>query len=262
MGVLNVTPDSFSDGGAFFDIPKAIDRGLRMWAAGADIIDVGGESTRPGAQRVDESEEQRRVLPVIAALADAGVVVSVDTMRSDTAAKALDAGAQIINDVSGGLADPKMAKTAAVSGAGFIAMHWRGHSDQMQAQAVYADVVAEVCSELQARIRLLTDAGVTHLAVDPGLGFAKEPAHNWQILQGLDRLMALGYPVLIGASRKRFLGELLAEADGDRAAQEREAATVAVSALCARAGVWAVRVHEVRGNADAIRVAAAMGGKR
>ena len=179
-------------------------------------------------------------------------------MRASTAARALDAGAHIINDVSGGLADPEIVKVVAAAGCGYIAMHWRGHSDQMQQRAEYRDVVAEVCAELRERIDALTSAGVEHLAIDPGLGFAKEPQHNWELLQQMDRLHALGYPLLIGASRKRFLGRLLADQGVDRAVEDREAATVAVTALAATAGVWAVRVHDVRPNADAVRVAAAM----
>jgi dihydropteroate synthase len=255
MGVLNVTPDSFSDGGHHFDPTAAIEHGLAMVAEGADLIDVGGESTRPGADRVGDDEEQRRVLPVIAALAREGVVVSVDTMSADTAAKALDAGASIINDVSGGLADPAMAGIAAAAGGTYIAMHWRGHSDQMQHHARYDDVVADVRRELADRIEQLEIAGVRDIVIDPGLGFAKEPEHNWALLSRINLIMDLGRPVLIGASRKRFLGRLLA-ADGiDRDVADREDATTAISALAAHHGAWAVRVHHVRASADAVRVA-------
>lgn len=259
MGVLNVTPDSFSDGGLHLDAAQAIEHGLQMAAEGADIIDVGGESTRPGAARIDDHEEQKRVLPVIAALASRGVTVSIDTMRASTAEMALDAGASIVNDVSGGLADRDLPKAVARRGAAMIAMHWRGHSDQMHKQAQYQDVVAEVRSELDARVHALRSAGVEHLAIDPGLGFAKEAEHNWALLAHLDRLISLGLPVLIGASRKRFLGRLLAEHEVDRDVADREAATIAITALAARAGAWAVRVHDVRASADAVRVAAAWG---
>lgn len=258
MGVLNLTPDSFSDGGEYLDLDRAVEHGLQMVSEGADLIDIGGESTRPGAQRVDAAEEQRRVVPVIEALVAAGITVSVDTMRASTAAQALAAGATIVNDVSGGLADSEMIPLIAGAGCGYIAMHWRGHSDQMQAAAQYTDVVDEVCAELQERIDVLAAAGITELAIDPGLGFAKEPEHNWALLRSLDRLQGLGYPLLIGASRKRFLGRLLAEAGEDREVHDREAATIAISALAAHAGAWAIRVHQVKANADAVRVAAAM----
>lgn len=261
MGIINVTPDSFSDGGRHLDVDAAIAHGHRLIAEGADLLDVGGESTRPGADRVSAEEEQRRVLPVIASLAATGVPISVDTMRASTAEQALAVGAQIVNDVSGGLADPNMAKLVADAQCGFIAMHWRGHSMEMQQRAHYQDVVAEVCGELQQRVEELTGAGVRHLAIDPGLGFAKEPEHNWALLRGINRLTGLGYPVLIGASRKRFLGRLLADASGDRDVEDREAGTVAITALVAAAGAWAVRVHEVRASADAVRVAAAMRGQ-
>jgi dihydropteroate synthase len=259
MGVLNVTPDSFSDGGNFLDSKTAIDHALTMVEQGADIIDIGGESTRPGAQRVSESEEQGRILPVVKELAAQGLLVSVDTMRSTTAARAIDAGAQIINDVSGGLADADMGRVVAEGGAGFIAMHWRGHSDQMDQLAQYQDVVAEVRDELVARVESLRAVGIKDIAIDPGLGFAKTPEHNWALLTQLEQLTSLGFPVLVGASRKRFLGRLLAHDGVDREVEGREAATVAITALAARAGVWAVRVHDVRGNADAVRVAAAWG---
>jgi dihydropteroate synthase len=259
MGILNITPDSFSDGGKFLNGNIAFEHALAMVEQGADIIDVGGESTRPGALRVGEAEEQDRILPIIKKLADEGVCVSVDTMRAATATRAIDAGARIVNDVSGGLADADMARAVAAGGAGFIAMHWRGHSDHMDQLAQYNDVVEEVVHELSARVQALQADGIKEIAIDPGLGFAKDPEHNWALLTHLDRLTALGYPLLIGASRKRFLGRLLAEDGIDREIDQREAATVAITALAARAGAWAVRVHDIRGNADAVRVAAAWG---
>lgn len=257
MGVLNVTPDSFSDGGDHFSTAAAIEHGIAMAADGADLIDVGGESTRPGAARIDEGEEQRRIVPVIKELAAQGIIVSADTMRASTARLALEAGATLINDVSGGLADPDMIEVASSTGCGYIAMHWRGHSDSMQNHAHYANVVEEVRAELSNRIEILQAAGVKSLAIDPGIGFAKEPEHNWDLLAHLDRLTSLGLPVLVGASRKRFLGVLLARAGEDRDIDGREAATIAITALAARAGVWAVRVHNVRDNVDAVKTAQA-----
>jgi dihydropteroate synthase len=260
MGVINVTPDSFSDGGAFEDADSAVKHGLQLVAAGADMLDVGGESTRPGAQRVSAEEEQRRVLPVVRALADAGAIVSIDTMRASTATAALAAGARIINDVSGGLADPDLPRVAADAGVPYVVMHWRGHSDGMQNQAVYDDVVREVCAELTARVDAVVAAGVApeQIVIDPGLGFAKNAEHNWTLLAHLDALVALGHPVLVGASRKSFLGSLLATGEEPRPVVDRDDATAAVSALAAAAGVWAVRVHEVRASADAVRVVAAV----
>ncbi len=255
MGILNVTSDSFSDGGTYLAADAAIAHGRALAAAGAAIIDVGGESTRPGADRVNESEELSRVVPVIETLAAAGVAVSVDTMRATVAQAAISAGAIMINDVSGGLADPNMLEIVAAAGAGYVAMHWRGHSATMQANATYADVVAEVAAELAERQTAARAAGIEYLALDPGIGFAKEPEHNWALLQQLDALAALGEPLLIGASRKRFLGELLA----GRPAAERDDATRAVTAWCARSRVWAVRTHEVRGNVDAISVIERLG---
>lgn len=259
MGVINVTPDSFSDGGEWFDHEAAVRHGLSMWAQGADIIDVGGESTRPGAIRIDTRTELDRVLPVVAALAESGVVVSVDTMRAEVAAGALDVGAQIVNDVSGGLADPEMAAVVAGAGVPIVVMHWRGHSERMQDLAVYTDVVQEVRSELARRMDELVAAGVDaeQIVLDPGLGFAKNADHNWALLAQLDQLMQLGRPVLVGASRKAFLGRLLADAEGvPRGVKDREAASVAVSTAAALAGAWAVRVHDVRADIDAVRVAA------
>jgi dihydropteroate synthase len=257
MGVVNVTPDSFSDGGLYADERAAVEHGLRMAAEGADYIDVGGESTRPGAERVDPQTEIGRVVPVVRALAAEGVKVSIDTMRADVAAAALDAGAYLVNDVSGGLGDPKMAGLVAERGCPWVLMHWRGHSKDMQALARYEDVVADVCIELADRVNAAVDAGVdtAQLVLDPGLGFAKTAEHNWALLSQLDAVLALGLPVLIGASRKSFLGRLLADPDGTpRAVLGREAATVATSVLAAEAGVWGVRVHDVLATADALRV--------
>ncbi len=260
VGVLNVTPDSFSDGGQFLDARVAIDRGVRMHEQGADIIDVGGESTRPGAVRVPTDEECLRILPVVRGLASAGVPVSIDTMRADTARAAVDAGACIVNDVSGGLADPGMHAAVASLGVPYVAMHWRGHGDRMNQLAHYEDAVADVIAELSQRVDEAIAAGIDPDAIvlDPGLGFAKESDHNWQLLAGLDRLHALGHPVLVGASRKRFLGAVLADADGQpRPVDERDAATDAITAIAAVHGVWAVRVHDVLGSKDAVRVARA-----
>lgn len=267
MGVVNVTPDSFSDGGAWFDHDAAIRRGLDLVAEGADIVDVGGESTRPGAQRVSLREELRRVIPVIEALSAEGVPVSVDTMRAEVAEAAIAAGARLVNDVSGGLADPAMPRVVAKAAVPYVVMHWRGHSHDMDKRAVYADVVREVRDELRARIEAVIDEGVdpSLVIVDPGLGFAKRPEdnHNWTLLAHLDALRALGHPVLVAASRKRFLGRLLAAPDGTpRPFAESDDATVAITALAAAAGAWCVRVHDVRPNADAVRVAAAWGAAR
>jgi dihydropteroate synthase len=261
MGVLNVTPDSFSDGGCFADPAAAIAHGLEMHAAGADYVDVGGESTRPGADRVDAEEECRRVLPVIAELASAGARISVDTTRAEVAEAALGAGAVLVNDVSGGLADEGMAKLVADAGVPWVLMHWRGHSREMYAAAQYGDVVTEVCAELTARVEDVVAAGVSpeQLVLDPGLGFAKRAEHNWALLAGLDRLIALGLPVLVGASRKTFLGRLLAEADGTvRPAEQRDAATLATTVLAAESGAWGVRVHDAAASVDAVRTVAAV----
>ncbi|GAA1980969.1 dihydropteroate synthase [Kitasatospora viridis] len=261
MGVVNVTPDSFSDGGQWLDPRAAVAHGLDLVARGADLVDVGGESTRPGSRRVTEQEELRRVIPVVRELAAQGVVVSVDTMRAVVAEQALAAGAALVNDVSGGLADPAMAQVVADAGAPFVVMHWRGQSADMDALAVYDDVVADVLAELTVRIEALLAAGVKQeqLILDPGLGFAKTSEHNWALLGGLDALTALGRPVLVAASRKRFLGTLLADPRTGqlRPARQRDDATAAISALSARAGAWAVRVHDVAGTADAVRVVAA-----
>lgn len=260
MGIVNVTPDSFSDGGQWFEHQRAIERGIQLTAEGAAVVDVGGESTRPGIQRTTEAEELRRVVPVVAALVQAQVTVSVDTMRAAVARACLAQGAAVINDVSGGLADPDMLAVVAESDAIFVAQHWRAHSSLMDDQAVYSDVVTEVCAELAARRDAALAAGIAarRLVLDPGFGFAKTSEHNWAILRHLDQFRALGHPLLLGASRKRFLGELLADESGPRPVGERDAATAAITALTAGPGVWAVRTHEVRENVDAIAVAARM----
>lgn len=260
MGVLNVTPDSFSDGGRYLGLDQALEHAREMWARGADLIDVGGESTRPGASRVEAATELQRVLPVVKTLAAEGVALSVDTTRAAVAAAALEAGAHVINDVSGGLADPDMARVAAEAAVPWVLMHWRGHSKDMQALAEYRDVVADVRAELRSRVDAALAAGVAEKAIvlDPGLGFAKNAEHDWALLRGLDSLRSLGFPVLVGASRKRFLGRLLSEKDGTpRPPDGREDATAAISALAAAAGAWGVRVHEVGASLDAVAVAAA-----
>jgi dihydropteroate synthase len=264
VGVVNVTPDSFSDGGAFEDADSAVKHGLELARAGADVIDVGGESTRPGASRVTAEEEQRRVLPVVTALAAAGVVVSIDTMRTSTAAAALAAGARLVNDVSGGLADADLPRLVADAGVPYVVMHWRGHSTDMGRQAFYADVVADVCSELRQRIDVVVAAGVDldQVIIDPGIGFAKTAAHNWALIGHLHAVMALGRPVLVGASRKSFLGALLSDDAEPRPVVDRDDATTAITALAAAAGAWAVRVHDARASADAVRVAAAVSAAR
>ncbi|MGH3318593.1 MAG: dihydropteroate synthase [Streptosporangiaceae bacterium] len=260
MGVVNVTPDSFSDGGRWFDRGAAIRRGLDLRDEGADIVDVGGESTRPGAVRVDEEEEMRRVVPVVAELSDAAVTVSVDTMRVRVAEAAVEAGARMVNDVSGGLSDPEMPRAVADADVSYVVMHWRGYGHEMQRRAVYRNVVREVVDELSGRMDAVTGCGVDpeRIVLDPGLGFAKTAEHNWTLLAHLDHVRGLGRPVLLAASRKTFLGRLLAAPDGTlRPVTDREDATVAATALAAFAGTWAVRVHEVRPSADAVRVAAA-----
>ena len=263
MGVVNVTPDSFSDGGQWFGADAAIAHGLELAGQGADIVDVGGESTRPGAQRISPEEELRRVGPVVTELVRGGVPLSIDTMRARVAEFALEAGARLVNDVSGGLADPEMPRLVAAAGVGYVVVHWRGHSHDMYARAVYGDVVREVREELAGRVDAVVAAGVdpARIVVDPGLGFGKRPEHNWPLLAGLADLAVLGghtFPVLVGASRKRFLGALLAGPDdAPRPFSDCDEATVATTALAAAAGAWGVRVHEVPGNADAVRVAAA-----
>jgi dihydropteroate synthase len=257
MGIINVTPDSFSDGGQWLESAAAVQHGLALLAEGADLLDVGGESTRPGAIRPDADEELRRVLPVIQALSSAGAAVTVDTMRSEVAKAAVDAGAVGVNDVSGGLADDQMLPTIASLGVPYICMHWRGHSTLMQELATYDDVVADVRAELAARQAAAVAAGIdpARLALDPGLGFAKTAEHNWALLARLDTLDELGQPLVVGASRKAFLGALLATDDGPRPPQERDDATTATSTLAALGGAWCVRVHDVRSSRDAVEVA-------
>ncbi|KUH37872.1 MULTISPECIES: dihydropteroate synthase [Streptomyces] len=263
MGVVNVTPDSFSDGGRWFDTTAAVKHGLDLVAQGADLVDVGGESTRPGATRVDEDEELRRVVPVVRGLASEGVTVSVDTMRASVAHAAVEAGAALVNDVSGGQADPGMIPAVAAAGVPFVVMHWRGFSDTMNSLAVYDDVVAEVVAEIHARVEAVVAGGIApeRLIVDPGLGFAKQAEHDLALVAHLRDLRALGRPLLVAASRKRFLGRVLAgDGHAPPPARERDAATAAVSAIAAHEGAWAVRVHEVRATADAVRVARAVEG--
>jgi dihydropteroate synthase len=256
VGVLNVTPDSFSDGGRYASLDAAVTHGVQLITEGANFVDVGGESTRPGAERVDADTERARVVPVITELTAAGVPTSIDTTRASVAAAALSAGAVVVNDVSGGLADRDMVRVVADAGCPWILMHWRGHSDRMRDLAVYTDVVKEVCAELGARVDAALAGGVAadRLILDPGLGFAKTAEHNWRLSARLDQLVALGFPVLFGASRKSYLGTLLADARGPRPVDERAAATVATTLLAIDAGAWGVRVHDVRANVDAIRV--------
>ncbi len=248
MGILNVTPDSFSDGGEYLDPAKAIARGLEMVDEGATIIDVGGESTKPGAERVTLEEELTRVIPVVHALAKAGVKVSVDTMRAETAAMAVAAGASIINDVSGGLADPAMHATAAALKVQYICMHWRGQSKEMDSLAVYDDVVIDVINELTKQVASALLAGIepTKLVVDPGLGFAKNAEQNWEILRNIDKFKELGFPILVGGSRKRFLG-------GENPS-ERESSSIALTTWLATKHIWGVRTHSVKPHVDAIKV--------
>jgi dihydropteroate synthase len=246
MGILNITPDSFADGGINFETHIAIARGLEMIDEGVDIIDIGGESTRPGAERISALEEQVRVIPVIEGLAGHGVTISVDTMRAETARLAVRAGASIVNDVSGGAADAEMFATVAELGCKYTLMHWRGHSIDMNSKAIYTDVVSEVIEEVTLQLDKALAAGIKreNIILDPGIGFAKDAEHNWEILKRIDEFIALGYPVLIGHSRKRFLG-------GDTP-DSREAATVAVTQSLVGKGIWAVRVHGVKVNKDAI----------
>ncbi|WP_449278139.1 dihydropteroate synthase [Leucobacter sp. GX24907] len=263
MGVLNVTPDSFSDGGSFDTVERAIERGIELAAQGAHIIDVGGESTRPGAKPVAREEELRRVLPVVRGLADRGLIVSIDTLHAETAQACVAAGARYINDVSGGTHDPAMLAAAAWAsaehGASFIISHWRGIPDPEYQRSDYADLIAEVCGALHRQAEAALGAGVdpTHIMIDPGLGFDKTGAQCWQLLAAMPELRSLGYPVLIGASRKRMLAEVLAELPGDarhRGPEARDLATSVVSALSAEAGAWGVRVHDVPGTVQALAV--------
>jgi dihydropteroate synthase len=264
MGVVNVTPDSFSDGGAWLQPAAAIAHGLELARQGADIIDVGGESTRPGAQRVPVDEELSRVMPVITALAAAGSYVSIDTMRAEVASQALRAGASLVNDVSGGLADPDMAGVVAAGGVPYIMTHWRGHSSDMYGPATYTDVVADVRAELGSRVQTALAGGVdpAQIILDPGLGFAKMAEHNWALLASLPSFgslpgFAAPFRVLVAASRKRFIGRLLAGPDSEpRSFVGSDDATIAITALAAAAGAWCVRVHVVPGNLDAVRVSA------
>ncbi|PZG22062.1 dihydropteroate synthase [Micromonospora craterilacus] len=265
MGVLNVTPDSFSDGGRYADVGAAVAHGVRLRADGAGLVDVGGESTRPGADRIDAETEAARVVPVIRELAAAGVPVSIDTTRARVAEAALAAGAVVVNDVSGGLADPDMARVVRDAGCPWVLMHWRGHSRRMTELASYGDVVADVRAELGQRVAAALAAGVAadRIVIDPGLGFAKTAAHNWQLSARLSELLDLGCPLLFGASRKSYLGLLLAGPDGTpRPTAGREAATVATSLLAVAAGAWGVRVHDVRATVDALAVWQATGRPR
>ncbi|TFV84463.1 dihydropteroate synthase [Microbacterium sp. dk485] len=254
MGIVNVTPDSFSDGGRYVDPAAAIAHGERLRALGAAMIDVGGESTRPGASRVAEGVEQERVLPVVSALASAGIAVSIDTMNAATAVAAVAAGARIVNDVSGGLSDPEMLTAVAATDADIVLGHWRGPSEDMYATASYRDVVREVTAELLARVEAAAAAGIapSRVILDPGIGFGKKGAQNWDVLRALPQLTGLGPRVLVGTSRKRFLADAL----GDDASTERkDLATAVTSVLAARAGAWAVRVHDVAATCDALQVA-------
>lgn len=254
MGILNVTPDSFSDGGQYADMTDAIGRAEQMTAEGASIIDVGGESTRPGAQRIDAQTELARVIPVIEQLVARGMYVSIDTMRAEVARAAVVAGARMVNDVSGGLADPDMLETVAELGTPVVLMHWRGPSKTMQENIHYSEVVTDVCAELKQQSQLALEAGISrnNIILDPGIGFGKTFEHNWELLHKIDDLMSLGYPVLVGVSRKRFLGALLADSEGNpRDEQQRDTASAVMAAQILRRGVWGVRVHEVRATSDA-----------
>lgn len=266
MGIVNATPDSFSDGGRYLDPERAISHALELVADGAGVIDVGGESTRPGAERVPTAEETRRVLPVVAALAERGIVVSIDTMNAETAVAAVEAGARIVNDVSGGLADPDMLATVAATSADFVLGHWRGPSSDMYARAAYADVARDVTVELSERLREAARAGMdpSRVVLDPGIGFGKTAQQNWAMLSGLEHLVALGPRVLVGTSRKRFLTAALSDASAsdsasaeDPSVARRDAATAVTSVLAERAGAWGVRVHDVAATRDALAISAA-----
>ena len=262
MGIVNVTPDSFSDGGDHATVESAIKHGRRLLDEGADMLDVGGESTRPGIERTPEAEELRRVLPVVEGLVSLGAVVSVDTMRASVARATAAAGARIINDVSGGLADPEMFDAVAEAGTAYVVMHWRGHSTEMARNSRYADVVAEVRAEVAEQVGRALAAGICgdDIIVDPGIGFAKTREQDWELLRRVDDLSSLGHPVLIGVSRKRFLGDMLAADIGPRSPKERDFATAAVTGWMAERGIWAVRTHEVRAQRDAIAVVQALRG--
>lgn len=264
MGIINVTPDSFSDGGDHATPAAAIEHGRRLLAEGADLLDIGGESTRPGAERPSLDDELARVVPVIEALAADGAVLSLDTMRAEVARAGVEAGATIVNDVSGGLADAAMLPTVATLGVPYVAMHWRAHSTQMTQLTHYDDLVADVVAELTARADAALAAGVAReqLILDPGYGFAKTPDQNWPLLAHLDAFEQLGFPLLIGVSRKRFLGELLADEQGLRPPKQRDDATLALTTLLAQRGVWAVRTHTVRPHRDAIAVVERLGAAR
>lgn len=253
MGILNVTPDSFADGGRYSNFDRAVARGTEMLKEGADIIDVGGESTRPGSTRISAAEEMERVLPVIEELSSRGALLSIDTTRATTAKAAIASGARVINDISAGLFDPLILEVSAALDCPYIAMHSRGESKDMQSRARYDDVVKEVIEELSQRISAALAAGIKpgNLILDPGIGFAKEADHNWDLLNNLDFIEALGFPVLVGASRKRFLGALVGADEPD----DRESATIALTALLAQRGTWGVRVHNVKSHLDAIAVA-------
>jgi dihydropteroate synthase len=255
VGVLNVTPDSFSDGGLFTDTKTAIDHAKQLTASGADLIEVGGESTKPGASRIENIEEQKRVIPVIEELTKLGIITSIDTMRSQTAELAVKAGAQIVNDVSGGLADKNMHKTVADLDVPYVLMHWRGHSTVMDELAKYQNVVEEVINELKLQIEKATKAGLNRnkIVIDPGLGFAKNPEHNWQILKEINKLHSLDLPIYIGASRKRFLADF-AFPKGSTDPKDRDLATSAISSYASLNAAWAVRVHDVAGSVAAVKV--------
>ncbi|QGF25170.1 dihydropteroate synthase [Raineyella fluvialis] len=263
MGIVNVTPDSFSDGGDHSDTASAVRHGLALLAEGADMLDVGGESTRPGIERTPEAEELRRVVPVVEELAARGAIVSVDTMRASVARATAAAGATIINDVSGGLADPQMYAAVAESGCAYVVMHWRGHSTEMDRHTGYTDVVGQVRDEIAERVELALAAGIAadDIIVDPGIGFAKTREQDWELLRQVGVLSGLGYPVLIGVSRKRFLGEVLAETRLAHTPKDRDFATAAVTGWMAERGIWAVRTHEVRAQRDAIAVVQALRGE-
>ena len=262
MGILNVTPDSFSDGGLHLETGAAVAHGIEMVKQGADIVDVGGESTRPGAQRISADEELQRVIPVVERLVNEGIIVSVDTMRATVAQQAIQAGAHLINDVSGGLADEDMFQVVSEAKIPYIMMHWRGHSNEMQNKTKYEDVVSDVIAELHARVQAALEAGIaqSQIVIDPGIGFSKTSAQNWSLLRNLEKFGEVQLPVLVGVSRKRFLGELLAGPDGERDVENRDNATTAITTLLAHDQIWAVRVHNVQAACDAISVVEAMRG--